>query len=229
MPKVKTGETVTVSLSVDLKYRCSSCGKDNVVPESLSSSAHTGTLMGVNLSRNLHEQATEALNAKLKCILNQNDPHRFRNANFTCKCKYCGHREPWASIDSERFNKISLACLCVLICSVFLLPFVSLNPFDGMSLLFLLPTVFGVAGLVGTIIYKSKNCVRMAKLIAKLPPESLPTLLPHEPAIKRALRDDTMPRSAEQIEYDTWECNHCGTTNTLKYAQCKKCGQYKGT
>ena len=229
MSKVKIGETVTVSLSVDLKYRCSSCDKDNVAAASLSSSEHTGTLMGVNLKRNLHEQATEALKAKLKRVSDQCDPHRFRNANFTCKCKYCGHREPWASMDSERFNIIFMACLCVLFCSVFLLPFVSLNPFNGMSLLFLLPTVFSAAGLVGTIIYQSKNCDRMEKLIAKLPPESLPTFLPHEPAIKRALCDDTMPRSAEQIEYDTWECSHCGTTNQLKYAQCKKCGQYKGT
>lgn len=227
--KVKTGETATASISVDLKYRCSSCGKENVVAASLSGSAYTATVMGVNLTRNLQEKATEALSAKLKRILNENDPHRFREANFVCSCKYCKHQEPWAKMDSKRFNNIATVFTGILMCSAFILLIVGVRPFSSMSFLSLLLTILSCVGLTATKIYEAKNCDRMEKLIAKLPPESLPSLLPHETALTRSLQEDTAPHASEPIGYGVWECKHCGTTNKLQFAQCKKCGQYKGS
>ena len=40
--RIKTGETATETLTVDIQYRCSFCGKDNLIADALVGKAHTG-------------------------------------------------------------------------------------------------------------------------------------------------------------------------------------------
>jgi ribosomal protein L40E len=73
----------------------------------------------------------------------------------------------------------------------------------------------------------NSNNKKMEALIAALPKESLPTILPHAKERHDALK--TVPRSTapKEFKYDTWICQECGTQNTTQSSQCRKCGKYK--
>jgi len=79
-------------------------------------------------------------------------------------------------------------------------------------------------GIPDSIFYDSFNCLaeKMETAIAALPPESLPTILPH------IQERQTLFREATEPVYDVWTCKNCGTDNKSHTAQCKKCGKFRG-
>lgn len=178
--RVKTGETVTAQLAVDIQYRCSSCGKDNLATDTIKASAHTGSVMGINLDQNLTGHAVDNLKANLTTVLDQNNPQRFRTAGFTCRCKFCGHAEPWARMNYDKLEKPNAISISILIVSIIML-FVGLigGRFNFVHLFFFILLVLSAAACIGIAKYKNKNNEKMEQLIATLPQESLPIILPH--------------------------------------------------
>lgn len=225
--RVKTGETVTARLIVDVQYRCSSCGKDNLVTETIKGSAHTGTIMGINLDQNLAGHAGDNLRANLATVLNQSDPHRFRTAGFTCKCKNCGHAEPWARMNYDKLEKPNTISISILIVSIIMsLVGLGIGEFNFMHFFFAI-LALSASACIGISTYKNKNSEEMEQLIAMLPQESLPTILPHSKERHDVFSRASASHTPVEVTYDKWVCKECGTQNSMQYAQCKKCGKFK--
>lgn len=229
--RVKTGETAVASMMIDIRYRCSSCGEENLAIGTLSGTAHTGTLMGVNLDRNIHDKAQRDVMDKFAGLVGQIDSHRYRTAGLTCKCKKCGHKEPWARMNYTHLDKPYAVSLALLIMSVFMsLVGLAEQPFNVMHFIFFSILVLSAIACFGIGFYKSKNNEKMEQLIDALPPESLPTIFPYTKQMHDMFnnRTNTSPQKT-QVTYDKWVCKECGMHNSLQYAQCKKCGKYKSS
>ena len=228
--RVKTGEVATARLIVDIWYRCSSCGKDNLVTETIKGSAHTGTFMGVNLDQNLAGHAQDALKANLTTVLDQNNSQRFRTAGFTCHCKNCGHAEPWARMNYDRLEKPNAVSVSILIVSIIMsLVGLSSGPFNFMHYFFFGLLALSAAACLGISAYKNKNSEKMEQLIASLPRESLPVILPRSKERHDSFSRGSGNHTAAEVTYDKWVCKECGTQNSMQYAQCKKCGKFKSS
>ena len=103
---------------------------------------------------------------------------------------------------------------------------------------FLAIAAIGAAGYFGILYRHSKNSQKMEALIAELPPESIPMIHPHSKERHDLFHKQQRAEYLAQFEnasvatseatYETWECAACGTKNSTKYAQCKKCGKFKG-
>ncbi len=187
---IKVGETLISKLTIDVQYRCSRCGRDNRIRETVTGQAETSTIFGINTNRHLVADAHADLVLNLAAIADPKNPDRYRKAAFTCRCKRCGHMEPWARMNYERLRKPSEISLCIFICCSFLLfiltsvllssPYANLNDMDPWLLALTLTTFIVSLGVyIGIRVYKKKNSEKMEKLIAKLPEESLPHILPH--------------------------------------------------
>lgn len=228
--RVKTGETATTRLKVDVFYRCSVCGEDNLVTETITGSAHTGTIMGINLDQNLSAHAAENLQENLSTILDQDNPQRFRVANFTCKCRNCRHAEPWANMNCDDLQPLYTISRCVLSVSIFMLltGLISAS-FNAVHCVFLALLCLSIAGCRGVQRHKTKRLEKMEQEIAELPLESLPTILPHSKERHSIFNRNLKVTSSGEVTYNKWVCRECGTENSVQYAQCKKCGKYKSS
>ena len=93
-----------------------------------------------------------------------------------------------------------------------------------LSLLVTMWTLFlgSLCVMLAIIAYKKYHTEKMETAIAALPPESLPTILPH------IQERQTLFREATEPVYDVWTCKNCGTDNKSHTAQCKKCGKFRG-
>ena len=231
--RVKTGETATARVTVNVQFRCSSCGKDNLTTQQVEGSAYSGTIMGFNLDRNLQEHAVENLQKNLAEIMDPDYSGRYRKAAFTCKCSYCNHAEPWAKMNYELLDKVRVFCLFPML----FFGVMSLAMLNGWETLGALPfivwgiTLLSAGAFFGIGIYKNKNTAKMEVLTARLPAESLPTVSlrtreRYKPSSFRKTDGDCSGEPGEVI-YDKWVCEHCGTKNSMQYTQCKKCGKYK--
>lgn len=223
MRRKKVGEIATASLTVDIRYRCSSCGEENITKDTLKETVQTATIGGINIKNDVAGEARRSVRDKLAGLLGQIDPHRFRDAELSCKCINCGHKEPWARMNYDHLKKLNDISKITIILSIFLL----MVPWRTATAIYVLLTLFilGAASWVGIILYKSKNTEKMEQLIDTLPAESLPTVLPRI----NPFNYGSAIHRAEKTTYDTWVCRECGTHNSLQYAQCKKCGKYKGS
>lgn len=242
---VKVGETITVGLKVDIQYYCSSCGKENLTTGTIKESAHTSTLMGFNFDSNLKGTAQKALHNKIEAVLDQENPHRFRTAGISCSCRNCGQIEPWAKMNYDHLEKPKTISLSILILSAFFSLFgLKENPISVACLVLLAIAALSAAALIGINTYISKNNEKQEYLIAALPKQSLPIFLPHSeerhtafykklssglPEQQRTSSKEIHSYSsiATETQYDVWICKECGTQNSLKYSQCKKCGRFK--
>jgi len=186
--RIKTGETATVSVKVDVNYRCSSCGADNQSLETIEGTATTGTILGFNLDRNLSQHAKQNLLQNLIAISNPDDPDRFKKARLTCKCRSCGHTEPWAKLSHPRLDKIYRTVLVFLftsaimfVCFLFTLKYRDRNVGNFLSDNFVFLGLIAVcaAVCVGIRLYISKHDKKMEEEIAALPEKSIPTIRPH--------------------------------------------------
>lgn len=230
---VKIGETATASVTVDVQFRCSNCGKDNLALQTVSGKAETSTVFGVNLKGDLAGSAREDLVENLEIIMNPNDPLRYRLAQFDCKCQRCGHAEPWARMHCKRldlFTKLGIGLLFLLF-----IPFIatlSLRPVSAFHIIVWAVMGLTIAFCIGSRLYKTQHIETMDMLSRGLDREFQPTvslysrerhLEYHDQQRAATGATDTAP----QIDYGTWTCK-CGAQNSLQYAQCKKCGSMKG-
>ena len=226
--RVKTGEIATVELNIDVQFRCSSCGTDNVEIETIRGSAQTPTIIGINTDRNFVSRAQDALKANLDAVLDQNNPKRFRAAGFTCKCRNCGHTEPWARMTYDHLEKPKTICLSILIVSAIMsITALSTGDFGPVHCFFYVLLALSAAACIGISAYKNSNNEKMEKLIAALPKESLPTILPHSKERHDALKPVPKNNTPKEVTYATWICKECGAQNTTQSSQCRKCGKYK--
>lgn len=130
--RVKIGETATASLTVDVRYRCSVCGVDNLTMQTIKALAHTSTVFGINLNSSLHQTAKNNLIKTLTSILDVNNPQRFRQAGFKCRCTNCGHIEPWAKMNYERLENLKVLSVVLMVLSgMLLLARLNVRHFDG--------------------------------------------------------------------------------------------------
>lgn len=185
--KVKVGESATVTLMVDIKFRCSSCGKDNKVTIPMQGYAYTSTVMGFNIDRDLSGTATEELNDKFAAVLDESNPHRFRKAGISCICGYCCHKEPWARMTYERLAIpsvisafIAFPSLIILFFALGQLTFNTIHQIAAILLILSSTTLWAINR------YITKNDEELEKQIAELPVESLPTfsISPHKRPFK---------------------------------------------
>jgi len=226
--RVIVGEQATARLLVDVQYRCSSCGKDNLATETLKGSAYTPTLMGFNVVQNLTDRAKDKLIEKLANVSNKADPHRFRAMGFTCICKYCGNVEPWANMTYSLLKELNAFSLVILFLSIFLSFFsFGAGEFNYRHFLLFAILALSAATCIGISIYINKNYKKMEQLIAVLPQESLPTILPYSKERHDVFNRVSSSHTPDGVVYDKWVCRKCGTQNSKQYSQCKKCGKYK--
>ncbi len=216
--RVKIGETATATLNVNVAYRCSSCGHNNIAEQAITGTAQTSTIAGINLSNNLTTKAREDLYEKLAIALDKNSISRFRILKFNCKCRHCGYQEPWARMHQPVLDTIRGILWGVLILASLLL-FASFS--DGGSIGAFVFVVGCIAGILCVRHFIAKHNDEMEFLIATLPPESLPTILP-------LTKDRTPSSPASTPSYGAWMCQHCGIQNSTQYSQCKKCGTFRG-
>ena len=171
--RIKTGETATASLPVKVQYRCSACGKDNLISRELTGSYYTRTVLGVNTS-DVRQGVRNELMAQLNTILDQNNLRRFKHGVFNCRCGHCGNIEPWAKMNN--FNDLAVpkgfSLIMIFISVLLMIATYSRSP----GLLSML--ALSIAAYVGIGIYQSKNGIeKLEQMITSLPAESLPTIL----------------------------------------------------
>lgn len=228
--RVKTGETATSALNVDIQYRCSSCGNENLAIETIEGTAYTATILGVNLDRNIAGQAREDLERKLNTVLDQKNPQRFRAVKFACTCKQCGYAEPWARMNYSNLDRLNVVSLCILGFScVVAMAGAYESAINLARVIMMLIAVASLAACIGINIYKNKNNQKMEELIAKLPQESLPRISIYSEELHNTFGKSTTQGASAEATYDKWVCSECGTQNSTKYGQCKKCGKYKSS
>lgn len=175
--RIKTGETRTVRMPVNIKYRCSSCGEANLFPDEVVVSDFTPAIMGITLGSesSLNQAAREALKEKIVELSDKNNLRRYTNPAFDCECEFCGHREPWANMTYPHLLIPTTISAFVFVISFFLLLI------SRMALFFLIVCALSASVLVGIFIYRAINNKRVMKLIPTLPPESIPILrLPYQ-------------------------------------------------
>lgn len=231
MVKVKVGENATASLNVDVQYRCSSCGNENLAMETIKSTAHTATILGINLDRDIAGEAKNDLENKLNTVLDQKNPRRFRTLGLACTCKQCGHAEPWARMNYDKLDGINGVSLCFLITAGVISSIVMSGEsiydmeINFAHIILCAIVVASLAVCIGISAYKNKNNQKMEELISRLPQEALPRISLHSQERHNGFKKST----ATAGTYDKWVCVECGTENSTKYGQCKKCGKYKSS
>jgi len=178
--RIKIGETATASLAVDILYRCSACGKDNLAIGRIKGSSYTPTVMGVNVDYDVSGSAEKTLWENYATVLDPNNPHRFRKAGFVCRCKNCGYAEPWARMNYDHLETPKkVGVITAVLSGIMLMAGLTAAPFGFMHFIFLAFFAMSIATCCGIRIYKRKNNENMEYLIAALPQESLPDIHTH--------------------------------------------------
>lgn len=190
--RIKTGETATAEVSVDLLYTCSRCKSQNLSTGIIRSKVHTPTIMGVNLGGDMRIAAQEELHATINEVLDPKKPHRFRSAQFNCRCNQCGHKEPWARMNYDHLDILKTSSIWVLIISAICI-FAGLpGSSSGFNIFYIMLTValiLSISTLVGLLLYIEKNNDTQEHLISALPQESLPIILPYSMERHRAFQN----------------------------------------
>ena len=220
---VKTRITVTARLSVKGQYICSHCGQDNeflhVMEEKRTVVIGSWALKRVEAE--LRGKAEYALDERFRKLRDKKYSTPFAEERFNCYCKNCCHREIWAQNLNPLFNVVSGICkwLTILV-GLFTLFLAKNSPEDAVG-----PIIMAVllgAGWLGIFLWMKYQITLKTSQIAKLPPESVPSLtLPVTPE-SVAAQKTTASRVAA-----SWVCQHCNTENSANYMQCKKCGKLK--
>lgn len=218
--RIESGTQVTAKLDVTLHYKCSRCGSENETVQTLVGVATSSFMTGATVQQRLQEKAHKKIKNTLVALSNPNDPRRFRNTNFSCKCKDCHHREPWAKLRHAVPSLILVFSLVGIFLFTFVLGFqmVTSHHADQSFFVYLYADIISIAAAILSRLYMFLHTKIIEKKIAAMPPESLPT-------IRLTKLGDSAPVN---VTANHWRCRHCGTENLNNYAQCKQCGKYKG-
>lgn len=161
-----TTANTTVSIPLYVHYKCSKCGEINNTVHTVvetRSSTQKGVVLSNSTRKGLLEQsserATAAMGRKLTKIFTEKESGKYEAAEFDCKCKRCGHREPWSRMRYTLIDSIMGV----------LLPF---------SILFSLASIYvGIwyaVVLASWFLFKRLHTNRMNILIRQLPKSALP-------------------------------------------------------
>ena len=171
-------ETAVVPL--DISYRCSRCGKITHCVSALQITKYDkyGALSQSDFHCEqlpLSQIAYNALDDRLRVILDEQNADRYEVAQFRCACSFCGHIEPWSRLRYSRVDYLFRLISCIGLRSSILLLIGSL--LFRSSLLFLVTVAtLGVIWFLRFLrkAYKKWHRGKTQRAIAKLPPESLP-------------------------------------------------------
>ncbi|MBR6570100.1 MAG: hypothetical protein IKK75_06555 [Clostridia bacterium] len=173
---VKVAQYYTSKIPVDIVYRCSSCGRENLFKEEISATGDTAN------------QAKAELQNKLNALVNDQSPRRLANVAFQCSCRFCRHREPWTKPTDDLSGggmTLYLLLMAVAIVAVFCL---LVNGQVGLAI-----GCAAVAVIILTIWGRSNGKKNHAyrewrmQEISSLPRESLPVIMLHSPERHEAL------------------------------------------
>lgn len=178
--RIKTGATASASISLALGYHCSFCQEENLSAQTLVCTAHTASFLGIDLNKHIRLDTQKNLLTLLKNLNNRSDPSRFNNTNFTCACRHCGKREPWARMSYKTANFFSTVALCVLVITLTVVFFFIRNRHLSEIPPFLVWTAV-TSGLIfaGITIYKKLDTKAKVKLIQQLPDSAIPVVYLH--------------------------------------------------
>ena len=162
----RTTAKTSVSIPLYVHYKCSKCGEINNCVHTVvetRSSTQKGVVLSNSTRKGLLEQsserATAAMGRKLTKIFTEKESGKYEAAEFDCKCKRCGHKEPWSRMRYTLIDSIMGV----------LLPF---------SLLFSLASIYvGIwyaVVLTSWFLFKRLHTNRMNTLIQQLPKSALP-------------------------------------------------------
>lgn len=202
---IKIGETATATARVDVQYRCSSCGKDNLETQSLSGMVETGTIFGINLNQHLHADAQKSLLENMELIMDESNPGRYTRARFTCACRHCGHIEPWAKMNYSALDMPQKILLYVLVFGILpLLPTFSLRPISWFHII--VWTLYGLcaAAFAGILFYKYNNDIKMQALTLALPCESIPIVTIYAKERHEAFRKAYLEEISNKTRRQLW-------------------------
>lgn len=169
--------TGTVSIPLYLVYRCSYCGNISasvqVISETRDETKH-GTVIRKSKREEMKESASEAareaMGDRLRTIFEESKEHKYRAAEFNCRCSKCFRKEAWSRM---RFTRVEYT-LCILSTITALVALVMLftGDFIGFAI------VGGGIGITlgSWFISKRHRIKAMEERISQLPEESLPII-----------------------------------------------------
>ena len=197
---------VTVSSDLTLEYRCSKCGKQNKVQQTLFDTQ----------TEALSELALENYEKKLIRLQSVDPALRYKDAGFSCKCGHCGHKEPWAWFRQDWIQKAY-----ILFGTLFLLSFVF---FAKTDIIFIavcgwLFRILTIVAMAGTYYVSTHLTDFIGPEIKKLPSYSFPRITITSTG-EEIIPDTTLPA-------DSWLCMECGFANPNVQAVCSCCNSTK--
>lgn len=196
----KTIYSVTSATKIYISHKCSICGTQNTyqnnIVETASLETKDPTAVGANWNgknqfggssmrsvgsektrkaeeryARAEEGADQALEERVKRILNEEKSGKYRSAQFYCPCKKCGHLEPWSKL---RYNRIlqAITNFFLIIAGIYFIALCCVGEIGGAFLgLFLLSTP-----AISWYTFKYTHRYIMEKRIELLPKQCLPTI-----------------------------------------------------
>lgn len=170
--RIKYNEyTATSRCVLEVKYKCSNCGKDISTTHNVEAKASKKTGVyndGSKFSEALREKASDDLNKKIDRIFKEYKEGKYDAANFDIKCPHCNNKEPWSRLgmSCEGCLILILGALCV---SFGLLSFS--KPIQSFTFVGIGIGIWSVYGFISSQISKHKY-----RKIAMLPKDSLPQI-----------------------------------------------------
>lgn len=96
--KITTGYVATskTKMPINITYICSKCGTENTAAQMLEFEQSVNGAVWSDMQK-LKERAGEKLNESITHLFSDMEMRDYRKLKLTCKCKSCGHREPWST------------------------------------------------------------------------------------------------------------------------------------
>lgn len=197
---------VTVSSNLTLEYRCSKCGKENKVQQTLFDTQ----------TEALSELALDECRKKLIQLQSVNPTLRYKDAGFSCKCGHCGYREPWTWFRQDLIQKAY-----ILWGVLFMLSFIffAKTQYTFIAVCGWLFRILVIAAAIGTYYLSTHLTEFIAPYIRKLPHSAFPRI--------------TIEKTGEEIVPSTmlppdhWLCMQCGFANPNSQESCSCCNTTK--
>lgn len=164
--KVTTGYTATAGKDVTLTWKCSHCGASNRAVQRIEGIGQTGLFFGKPTNPNYRQDAQDCLIELMKDLCKEKPSERYIDAEFSCKCRSCGKREPWAKLRYD-FLKTVWKFIGYTVMFAFAFFVGDLTP---------IPFLIYVAAMIWAAVHKPIHKSMMLKKLDAMPAESLPRI-----------------------------------------------------
>ena len=201
-------KTVTARILLRLDYVCSKCGAKNQAKDQIRSSVNVGYLTKTDSYLQEMEERAEDQFHRLFLRVPYN---RFSQAQLSCRCGSCGHREPWARL---RYRLLFLATYFGAVAAM-----VGAVLYFTDGLLWGLPIfLLGGGVAIWSLVHKPIHSRIMKKELEQLPPASIPKVY----YSNGGRWYEIVPRT--EATANSWICTECGEISPKKLAFCTECG-----